>query len=98
MQSRAGLFSLFALCAGGVIGLGGCSSSMSSTTTPPTPTPTPSTNGLTIFPASASVPVAAKAVFTGYVPSQPGATITWAVSGSSGGTIISLRPKPARSR
>jgi hypothetical protein len=87
MQSRAGLISLFALCAAGVTGLAGCSNSMSSTTTPPTPTPTPSTNGLTIFPASASVPVGANAVFTGYVPSQPGATVTWAVSGSSSGTI-----------
>lgn len=89
MQARARLISVLAFCAAGLMGLAGCSSSMSSTTTPPTPTPTPSTNGLTIFPASASVPVGANAVFTGYVPSQPGATITWAVSGSSNGSITS---------
>jgi hypothetical protein len=87
MQARARLISLLALSTAGLVGLAGCSSSMSSTTTPPTPTPTPATNGLTIYPASASVPVVAEAVFTGYVPSQPGAAVTWAVSGSSNGTI-----------
>lgn len=89
MQARARLISLFALCAWGLVGLAGCSSSMSSTATPPTPMPAPSTNGLTIYPPSASVAVGANAVFTGYVPSQPGATITWAVSGSSNGSITS---------
>ena len=89
MQARARLISMLAFCAVGLMGVAGCSSSMSSTTTPPPPTPTPSTNGLTIFPASASVPVGANAVFTGYVPSQPGATVTWAVSGSSNGSITS---------
>jgi hypothetical protein len=51
--------------------------------------PTPSSSGLTIYPAMASVPVGGQAVFTGYVPSQPNSTITWAVSGSSNGTISS---------
>jgi hypothetical protein len=87
MQARAQLLSLVALCASGLIALAGCSSTSMSSTTPPLPTPTPSTNGLTIYPASASVPVGAEAILTGYVPSQPGATITWAVSGSSNGTI-----------
>lgn len=78
---------LAALCFAAIIGVAGCGSSSSGTQPPPPPTPTPSSNGLTVFPASASVPVGAQAVFSGYVPSQPSATITWAVSGSSNGTI-----------
>jgi hypothetical protein len=51
--------------------------------------PTPSSSGLTIYPGTASVAVGGQADFTGYVPSQPNSTITWAVSGSSNGTIDS---------
>lgn len=71
----------------GLIWIAGCGSGGS--TPPPNPTPTPSSNGLNIYPSTASVPVGAQVDFTGYVPSQPTATITWAVSGSSAGSITS---------
>jgi hypothetical protein len=84
--NRKAAAALVALCLAGLIALAGCGSSGSGGTPPP-PTPTPSSNGLTIFPGTASVPVGGQAVFTGYVPSQPNATVTWAVSGSSNGSI-----------
>ena len=77
---------LLIFCTAGVIAISGCGSgSTSSSGTPPPPAPAAS--GLTIYPAAASVPVGGQAVFTGYVPSQPTATVTWAVSGSSAGSI-----------
>jgi hypothetical protein len=87
MQVRARLFSLIALCAAGLVSLAGCGSSSSSSSVGVSPTPTSSSNGITIYPPSASVPVGGQAIFTGYVPSQPSSTITWTVSSSSNGTI-----------
>ncbi|HUJ33523.1 MAG TPA: hypothetical protein VLY23_19740 [Candidatus Acidoferrum sp.] len=52
-------------------------------------TPTPSSSGLTIYPMTANVPVGGQVDFTGYVPSDPTATVTWAVTGSSNGSISS---------
>jgi hypothetical protein len=77
---------ILASCAIGLIGVAGCGSSSSSRSTS---TLTPSSNGLTIYPSTASVPVGTQVDFTGYVPSQPNSTITWAVSGSSAGSISS---------
>ncbi len=74
----AGLMSL-AACGGGSNGNGGGGGGGGN--------PTPSSNGLTIYPSIASVPVGGTADFTGYVPSDSSATITWAVSGSSNGSI-----------
>jgi hypothetical protein len=76
---------LFALAVAGLIALAGCSSSSAPSATRVTPT----ANGLLIYPASASVPVGAQALFAGYVPSKPDATVTWSVNGSSNGTITS---------
>ncbi|MGH9733402.1 MAG: beta strand repeat-containing protein [Candidatus Acidiferrales bacterium] len=79
-----------AFCAVGLIWITGCGSgSSSSSGGSGSGTPTPNSNGLTIYPATASVPVGAQVDFTGYVPSQPNSTITWAVSGSSAGSITS---------
>lgn len=75
-----------AFCAAGLIWITGCGSGSSSSGSG-SGTPTPSSNGLTIYPATASVPVGGQVNFTGYVPSQPSSTITWAVGGSSGGSI-----------
>lgn len=86
MRKKAQLIALIAVCLSAFLATAGCSST-SSSTPPPPPPPTPSSNGLTIFPGTASVPVGAEAIFTGYVPSQPGSSITWSVSGSSVGTI-----------
>ena len=85
-RKRKAATGLVALCLAGWVMLAGCGSSSSGGTQPP-PTPTPSSNGLTIFPPTASVPVGAEAVFTGYVPSQPNSTITWSVSGSANGSV-----------
>jgi hypothetical protein len=83
-----GKSALIALCAAGLIWITGCGSSGTKSggggTPPP---PTPSSSGLTIYPSTASVAVGAQVIFTGYVPSQQNATITWAVSGSSSGSI-----------
>lgn len=86
-RSNLKTIALLAFCAAGLIWISGCGSGGS--TPPPNPTPTPSSNGLEIFPSTASVPVGAQVNFTGYVPSQPTASVTWAVSGSSGGSITS---------
>lgn len=77
-----------AFCAAGLIWITGCGSS-SSSSGGSGGTPTPSSNGLTIYPATASVPTGGQVDFTGYVPSQPSSTVTWAVSGSSSGSITS---------
>jgi hypothetical protein len=53
-------------------------------------TPPPATGVVTVYPGSASAPADALAQvqFTAFLPSQPGATFTWSVSGgSSNGTI-----------
>jgi hypothetical protein len=77
---------VLAVCTAGLIALAGCSTSSA----PSSPGPTASANGLSIYPASASVPVGAQAMFTGYVPSSPDSTVTWSVTGGSGnGTITS---------
>jgi hypothetical protein len=76
---------LIALCASGLMCITGCGSSGTTSSTPPPPTA--SSSGLTIYPSTASVAVGAQVIFTGYVPSQPSATVTWAVSGSSNGSI-----------
>ncbi|HTS12314.1 MAG TPA: hypothetical protein VMH00_09370 [Candidatus Limnocylindrales bacterium] len=76
----AGLISL-AACSSGSSGTGGGGGGGG--------TPTPSSNGLTVYPQTASVPVGGTVDFTGYVPSNSSATITWAVSGSSNGSITS---------
>lgn len=73
----AGLVSLSA-CGGGGSRMGGGGG-----------TPTPSSSGLNIYPMTASVPVGGLVNFTGYVPSNSTATVTWAVSGSSNGSITS---------
>jgi hypothetical protein len=79
-----------ALCVAGMICAGGCGTK-TSTSTPgqggSTGPVTPSSSGLIIYPATASVAVGGEVIFTGYVPSQANATITWAVSGSSSGSI-----------
>lgn len=75
-----------AFCAAALLWIAGCGSSSS---TGPTPPPAPTSSGLIIYPATASVPVGGEVDFTGYVPSQPGSTVTWAVSGSSSGSISS---------
>ena len=77
----AGLMSL-AACGGGSSGNGGGGGGGGGN-------PTPASNGLTIYPSIASVPVGGTADFTGYVPSDVSAAITWAVSGSSNGSITS---------
>ncbi|HTU32466.1 MAG TPA: hypothetical protein VMF66_01535, partial [Candidatus Acidoferrum sp.] len=82
---RSAVFISF--CAAGLLFIAGCGSGTSSSSG--SGTSTPSSNGLTIYPATASVPVSGQVDFTGYVPSQPSSTITWAVSGSSGGSISS---------
>jgi hypothetical protein len=79
---------LFAFCAAGLICVAGCGSGTSSTGGGGGGT-TPSSNGLVIYPSTASAPVGGQVDFTGYVPSQPSSTITWAVTGSSGGSITS---------
>jgi hypothetical protein len=82
-----------AICVLGLMCLTGCSSSGNSSSTGgsggSSGGPTPSSSGLTIYPAAPSVSVGGEVAFTGYVPSQPNSTITWAVSGSSNGTITS---------
>jgi hypothetical protein len=85
MRAKVQLVSLVALTVAGLMSLAACGGGSSGTTTPPTPTP--SSNGLTIYPSIASVPVGGTADFTGYVPSDATAAITWAVSGSSNGSI-----------
>jgi len=83
---------LAAICLAGVICLTGCGS-ISSTSSGGSggggTGPVQNSNGLTIYPGTASVAVGGEVVFTGYVPSQPTSTITWAVTGSSNGTITS---------
>lgn len=87
MRARARLLSLLVPAVAGLISLSACGGGGSSMTTPPG-NPTPSSNGLTVYPASASVPLGGEAIFTGYVPSSPTSTITWAVTGgSANGTI-----------
>jgi hypothetical protein len=78
-----------AFCTLCVLGVAGCGSSGSSGggSGGGGSSPTPSSSGLTIYPATASAPVGGQVLFSGYVPSQPNSTITWAVSGSSNGTI-----------
>jgi hypothetical protein len=88
-QNRRVAAVVLALCLAALISVAGCGSSGSSGPQP-SPTPTPSSNGLSIFPGTASVPVGAQAVFIGYVPSQSNASITWAVTGgSANGSITS---------
>lgn len=82
------LAAITAFCTAAVLWLTGCGSSGTNGGGTPPP-PTPSSSGLTIYPATASVAVGAQVIFTGYVPSQPTATITWAVSGSANGAITS---------
>lgn len=88
MRAKVQLVSLVALTVAGLMSLAACGGG-SSGPPPPPPTPTPSSNGLTIYPSIASVPTGSTANFTGYVPSDATATITWAVSGSSNGSITS---------
>jgi hypothetical protein len=85
MRAKVQLVSLVALTVAGLMSLAACGGG--SSTPPPPPTPTPSSNGLTIYPSIASVPAGGTADFTGYVPSDASATVTWAVSGSSNGSI-----------
>lgn len=77
------------LCALGVAGCGSSGNGGSGSGGGSGGGPTPTSSGLTIYPATASVPVGGQVDFTGYVPSQPNSTITWAVSGSSNGSITS---------
>ncbi len=88
LPRRANSAAFVAFCAAGLIWIAGCGSGSSSSSSTPPP-PTPSSVGLTIYPATASVPVGGQVDFTGYVPSQPNSTISWAVSGSSAGSITS---------
>jgi len=88
MRAKAQLFSLMALTVVGLMSLAACGGGGSSTPPPP-PNPTPSSNGLTVYPSTASVPVGGTVDFIGNVPSNSSATITWAVSGSSNGSITS---------
>jgi hypothetical protein len=87
MRAKAQLFSLLAIALAGLMGLAACGGGGSSGPPPPPPNPTPSSNGLTVYPSTASVPVGGTANFTGYVPSNSSATVTWAVSGTSNGSI-----------
>lgn len=87
-RGLSNLAALLAICAG-LVWLAGCGSSNSKNGGGTPPPPTPSSSGLTIYPPTASVAVGGQVIFTGYVPSQPTATVTWAVSGSSNGTITS---------
>lgn len=84
---KARFLSIPVLAVAGLIGLAGCGGGSSSTTPPPNPNP--SSNGLNIYPPTASVPVGGIVDFTGYVPSNATATVTWAVTGSSNGSITS---------
>jgi len=88
MCSKAGSLAVLVAAVAGLLGLSACGGSSSSGTTPP-PNPTPSSSGLNVYPSTASVPVGGTIDFTGYVPSNPSATVTWAVSGSSNGSITS---------
>jgi len=86
---KARFLSLLTIAIAGLITLSACGGNGSSTPPPP-PTPTPSSNGLNIYPQTANVPVGGTVDFTGYVPSSTSAvTITWAVSGSSNGSLTS---------
>jgi len=89
MRKRVFGLSAFVLLVSISLALTGCGSNSSSGggTQPPPP---PSSGGLTVYPGVASVPVGQTALFTGYVPSQPSATVTWQVTGgSANGTIDS---------
>ena len=88
MRAKAQLFSVMALTVVGLMSLAACGGGGSSTPPPP-PNPTPSSNGLTVYPSTASVPVGGTVDFIGNVPSNSTATVTWAVSGSSNGSITS---------
>jgi hypothetical protein len=91
MRAKARRFSVVALTVAGLVSLAACgggSSGNGGGGGGGGGTPTPSSNGLTIYPSTASVPVGGTADFTGYVPSSPTSAITWAVAGGSGnGTI-----------
>ena len=90
MSAKRRRLPLVLIAVAGLIGLSACSSgSGNGGGGGGGGTPTPSSNGLTVYPQTASVPVGGTVDFTGYVPSNSTATITWAVSGSSNGSITS---------
>lgn len=71
-----------------LLSLAGCGGGRSSSSTPPPPT-TPTAHGpIIVYPSTVSVPVGGTADFSAYLQSQPSnASFTWAVNGSSGGSI-----------
>lgn len=87
MRAKVQLVSLVALTVAGLMSLAACGGGSSGNGGGGGGNPTPSSNGLTIYPSIASVPVGGTADFTGYVPSDSTATVTWAVTGSSNGSI-----------
>ncbi|MGH9716324.1 MAG: beta strand repeat-containing protein [Candidatus Acidiferrales bacterium] len=74
-------FAVIAVAAGlAIVGCGGGNGGGSSST--------PASGVVTVYPGTASVPLSSQVQFSAFLPSQPGATFSWSVSGGSGnGTI-----------